>query len=112
LVTPLYRVEAAPSTFRELVGVFVNIFNVLVPVIFALAFLVFLWGVFQYLIFPGNEERKTKGKQIILWGIIVFAVMVSVWGIVNVIYSSVFFDLGAAQQRCINNPGLSGCSPL
>ena len=30
--------------------------NVAVPIIFALAFLVFIWGIFQYFIQGGHEE--------------------------------------------------------
>jgi hypothetical protein len=42
-------------------------------------------------VYPG-EEKKTSGKQIILWGIITFVVMISVWGIVNLVHSSLFYD--------------------
>ena len=60
--------------------------NILVPVIFALAFIIFIWGVFQYFIYGGHdEEAKEKGKSLMLWGLIGFFVMVSVWGLVNIL---------------------------
>ncbi|MEK7510910.1 MAG: pilin [Patescibacteria group bacterium] len=63
---------------------FINTF--LVPLIFALAFLVFIWGVFQYFIAGGHdEEKKEKGKSLMLYGLIGFFVMVSVWGLVNIL---------------------------
>lgn len=63
---------------------FIN--QVAVPVVFALAFIVFIWGVFQFFIVGGHdEEGKEKGKALMLYGLIGFFVMVSVWGLVNIL---------------------------
>jgi len=70
------------------VGSFIidTINNVLVPVLFAVAFIVFLWGAFDAFILGANsEEEKMKGKNLMLWGLIGFFVMVSVWGLVNIL---------------------------
>ncbi len=77
--------------------------NVLVPVIFAIAFIVFLWGVFDTFILGANsEDTKKKGKSLMLWGLIGFFVMVSVWGLVNLLTGTVGFG---------NNTGPSGGAP-
>lgn len=61
---------------------FIN--TVLVPLVFALAFLAFLWGMFKTFILGGdNEEEQAKGKQLMMYSIAGFVVMVSLWGIVN-----------------------------
>lgn len=66
--------------------------NILVPFLFAIAFIVFIWGVFQYFIAGGaNEEQRDKGKQLVMWGIIGFVVMVSLWGLVNLIRNTLNF---------------------
>ena len=86
------------------VGSFIinTINNVLVPVIFAVAFIVFLWGAFETFILGANsEEVKEKGKNLMLWGLIGFFVMVSVWGLVNILTGTV----GG------NNSGVSGGTP-
>jgi hypothetical protein len=60
--------------------------NVGVPIVFALAFIVFIWGIFQYFIAGGHdEEKRDAGKSLMLWGLIGFFVMVSVWGLVNIL---------------------------
>lgn len=60
--------------------------GVLVPVLFAVAFIVFLYGIAKSYIFShGEPEEVQKGHKIILWGLIAFAVMISVWGLVNVV---------------------------
>lgn len=60
--------------------------SVLVPLLFAISFIVFLYGIAKTYIFSSGDEAAVKsGHQIILWGLIGFAVMVSVWGLVNVV---------------------------
>jgi len=60
--------------------------QVLVPVLFAIAFITFLWGVYKYFIAEGDsEDGQKKGKQLMLYGIIGFFIMVSLWGLVNVV---------------------------
>lgn len=77
--------------------------NVLVPVLFAIAFIVFLWGAFQtFIVGAGNDETKEKGKSLMLWGLIGFFVMVSIWGLVNILTGTVTFG---------ENRGPSGGTP-
>ena len=56
-----------------------------IPLIFALALAMFVWGVVQYVINTDEEAKKAKGKQFMIWGIIALTVMVCVWGLVHVI---------------------------
>ncbi|MEK7201444.1 MAG: hypothetical protein AAB737_02310 [Patescibacteria group bacterium] len=64
--------------------------TVAVPVVFALAFIVFIWGVFQVFIIGANDEAaKEKGRALMLYGLIGFFVMVSVWGLVSILTGSV-----------------------
>lgn len=60
--------------------------SVLVPLLFAVAFIVFLYGIARAYIFShGEPEEVSKGHRLILWGLIAFVVMISVWGLVNVV---------------------------
>lgn len=60
--------------------------HVLVPVIFTIAFVVFIWGMFKYFIAGGaNPEEQAKGWKLLMYGLIGFAVMISIWGLVNII---------------------------
>ena len=59
---------------------------VAVPVLFALAFIVFLWGIANaYILSAGDPEKVKEGHKLVLWGIIGFVVMISLWGLVNVV---------------------------
>lgn len=60
--------------------------SVLVPLLFAIAFIVFLYGVAKSYIFShGDSKEVENGHQLILWGIIGFVVMLSLWGLVRVV---------------------------
>src|SRR3989344_3491586 len=77
--------------------------NVLVPVLFAVAFIVFLWGAFKtFILGQGSDESKEAGKSLMLWGLIGFFVMVSIWGLVNILTGTISFG---------NNAGPTGRTP-
>lgn len=71
----------------------VNFINtVAVPLIFAVAFIVFLFGVFRYFIVGGaNPEKRKEGTQLIVYALIGFAVMICVWGLVNLLVGTLGF---------------------
>lgn len=63
--------------------------TVVVPLVFALAFIVFLWGVFQaFILGAANEEKRKEGGKFVLWAVIGFVIMISIWGIVNLAVSA------------------------
>ena len=70
-----------------------------IPLIFALAVAMFVWGVVQYVISPQEEAKRTKSKQFMLWGIIALAVMVSVWGLVRIVGTTFDIDYGIPQLK-------------
>lgn len=82
----------AQETITSAADLFFNIINnILIPAVFALAFLFFIWGVFRYVV-AGDEEKRKEGQRIMLWGVIGLFVMVSVWGLVNLLTASVNLD--------------------
>ncbi|HYE23298.1 MAG TPA: hypothetical protein VEA92_02505 [Candidatus Paceibacterota bacterium] len=79
--------------------------STVVPAIFAIAFLVFIWGVYTYFIQGGaSEEKRSEGKQLVFWGLIGFFVMFSVWGLVNILVGTLGPDANA--RPCV--PQFSG----
>ncbi len=87
----------AQSTVRNLsdAGNFVinTINNIVVPVLFAVAFVVFLYGAFEtFIIGASSDEAKDKGKNLMLWSLIGFFVMISVWGLVSILTGTVNFS--------------------
>lgn len=60
--------------------------TVLLPTLFAIALLFFIFNVARYFIFKANDETaRSQAKRLALYSIAGFVVLVSIWGIVNVI---------------------------
>lgn len=107
LFTPLLSLAATPGNFGEVGGfigrtlTFLN--GVVVPAIFAIALLIFIWGMFNTFILGGSDEGKQeKGKQLMMYSIAGFILMVSILGIVNLLSSS----LGFQGENLENIPNL------
>jgi len=70
------------------------IVNSVVPLLFALATVAFVWGIINYyLINQDNENKKKAGKSFMIWGLIALFVMLTVWGLVGIL-SNTFFSGG------------------
>ena len=84
------------TTFKDWIASFISFVNIaVVPVIFALAMIVFIWGVVDYFFLrPASRASYSdrggygEGRQFILWGIVGIVVLFSVWGIVNLLLST------------------------
>jgi hypothetical protein len=91
------------NDFLDDVSSFIN--STLIPLVFALALLLFIWGIFQYFILGGgDEEKREDGKKLMLWAIIGFVVMVSVFGIVNLVAGGLGFSDDENIQNIPNVP--------
>lgn len=91
------------GSFIENISSFIN--STLIPLVFGIALLVFLWGIFQYFILGGGDEgKREEGKKLMLYAIIGFVVMVSVFGIVNMIANGLGFSDDESIQNIPNVP--------
>jgi|SRR3989338_1809215 len=85
-ILDLFSTKVAYASLDTFLGkVNTQIINPIILFLFALAVAFFLFGVFQFIINLGNEEKKTEGKQHMLWGVVGIVIMMGVWGILNVL---------------------------
>ncbi len=71
---------------------------VVLPFIFGLAVVSFVYGVVKMISNSSNEEAQTTGKTFILWGIIGFFVIISVYSLVAIIRRTVGFGFNAKDD--------------
>ncbi len=76
-----------------------QLLNAVIPVLIALGVLYFIWGVVSYVI-ASDEEAKKKGRDRIIFGIIGLAVIIGVWGLVNLLRNT----FGLNNQQNIQLP--------
>jgi uncharacterized membrane protein len=68
------------------------IINPIITLIFAVAVLVFLYGVFEYVKDADSEDARTTGRRHIIWGVVGMFIMVSVFGIMDIIMNTIGAD--------------------
>lgn len=77
------RVMSVPGILKYVTCV---IGSSVIPFLFAIAVVSFVWGAIKFFILETEEEAKREqGKQFMLWGIIALAVMISVWSLVGIV---------------------------
>lgn len=63
-----------------------EILNPVIVLLFALATILFIWGIIQYIIGSQGDTGKLKtARSVILWGIIGMFIMASAWGFVAIL---------------------------
>jgi hypothetical protein len=98
VVAPLLASAQTGGTVQNLFAFVLSIINdYLVPIVFAIAFIVFLFGIYRYFIQGGGSDESVKeGRKFLMWSIIGFVVMFSIWGIINLFLNTLGF--GTASQ--------------
>ena len=61
--------------------------NGMIGLFITLAIVVFFWGLIKYLWSMGTEDAH-EGLKIMFWGVIAIFVMVSIWGIIRLLQST------------------------
>lgn len=64
-----------------------SILNAIIPIIIAAAVVYILWGLVQSFV-KGDEEARKAGHMKILYGIIALFIMISIWGLVNILVNT------------------------
>lgn len=75
----------AVENLTDLFDLVTSLMNSAIPLIFGLAFLYFIWGLVKYVYAGGDEKARKEGTNMIIWGVVIIFVMLSVWGLVNVL---------------------------
>lgn len=79
------------------------ILNTVIPILITLGVVYFIYGVISYAI-AKDEEAKTGGRGAMINGLIALLVIVSIWGLVNIIKNT----FGITDNNTINVP----CIPI
>lgn len=90
-------------TLFGILSTLAGLINLATPIVVALALLYFFWGLASYILNAGEEEGRKKARNTMIWGLLALFVMVSVWGIINVVRDTFQLD-----NTNIQVPGVTG----
>ena len=81
---------AAPRTFQQLACQVVSIIDTATFTLIVFGLVVYFWGVATNIPHFGDEKGAEKQKAYFFWGLIILFVMVSIWGIIQLLQNTVF----------------------
>ena len=92
LLLPLF----AHADVFDVLTILTDFFFNIVPVLMALAVLVFFWGIIKFIAQAGDERAVEEGKGFIVYGLVGIFVIMTVWGIVGFMQESLGLGGGGA----------------
>lgn len=80
-----------PTTYSGFVNEILTIINIVIAALLAFTFVYFIWKMIDsWILSAGDETKRADGKKYALAAIVAFVLMISTWGIVNMIRASFF----------------------
>jgi len=89
---PLIAAAQGFSSFDNALATLTNWISRLIPFLLLLATLYFFWGLTKFILKAGNEEAQAEAKSIMIWGVVAVFVMVSFWGLVAFLSTTLGLD--------------------
>lgn len=80
---------AAANTLKDLAAMIVDLLNKATGVLVAAALVMFLYGA-AYNMLRAGERGSAALSTFLVWGVIILFVMVSIWGILNLLQNTLF----------------------
>lgn len=105
---PGIALSATPTTFAGLANQIVQLLGAATTDLIVLAIVIYFWGISSSLFKQGEKGHKELVKQL-MWGVFVLFLAVTVWGIVQLVQSSIF---GTGVGSLNSNGSAPTCSGL
>lgn len=75
----------------------------IIPMIMALAILIFLWGIVKYILASGDPAKEKAARSSIIYGLLGVLVLVAFWGIIQIVTSTFDIETGGTLPK-VNVP--------
>jgi hypothetical protein len=88
------------QSVQDFIVFLLDLFNTtIIPLIFGIAIVFFIWNAARYFVFQGaTEEGKDSAKRLMFYGIAAMVLMLSLWGIVRL--TTATLGIGRSQAPC------------
>jgi tellurite resistance protein TehA-like permease len=88
-IATAHAAELSPYARNLLNQISRYIIDPIIILIFGVAMVVFLYGIFKFIRSADNPTERDEGKRNMFWGLIGMTIMVSAFGIINLIAGTV-----------------------
>ncbi|GEM_PF-4582775 len=94
------------TSLQQLVAALVGLANSIIPLMLAIAVIVFIWGIINFLWHPDKPDLRSQMKTFMIMGVISIAVILSIWSLASLLKNTLF-----PSAPCpIGIPGCGGTS--
>jgi len=100
-VAPLFASAASGQTLSTLVSTIAGYLNNALELLMGFAVVMFVWYVIKYFIIQGDDINRAAAAQYVMWSLIGFFIILSLWGLVNILIST--FNLGGNSPGSLTN---------
>ncbi len=105
ILTPFLAM--ADANIPQIINDMIHYLNLLIPLVIGIAVVVFLFGVVKYITSGADETKRKEARSVMIFGIIGIFVMISIWGLVNILIST--FNLNTNAP--VNIPAVPNALP-
>lgn len=85
-----------------------NLISFALPIIVGLALLGFFWGLAMFILKGADPAAQKSAKSMMIWSIVALFLMVSIWGLVNFIGSTLGVGAGTGGNNTPTIPTVPG----
>jgi len=96
-------IPETPRNFSELSCIIIKLSLDFIPYLVVIALGAFMQGLIKYVGNGDNEEKRSEGRKMMIYGIVGFFFMVSIWGILELFTQSFGVSLAIPQFKSDTN---------
>ena len=89
MLSPSIVLAATPRTFSDLANLAVSLLDAGAGLLITTALVIYLFGISRS-IYKAGEEGKEALRTYVLWGILTIFIMISIWGILQLLQNTLF----------------------
>lgn len=102
---------STPTNFGDLACIIIALALDFIPYLVVIAVGAWMMGLIGYVGNGDNEEKRSEGRKMMIYGIVGFFFMVSIWGVLSIFTKSFGIDLAIPQLKG-NDASMFSCSKL
>ena len=93
------------SVLNNFLGkVVVQIINPIILLLASAAFVLFLWGVYEFIRKAGDDTAREEGRRAIGWGLVGLVIIFGAYGLINIALGTFNLPLYNASSGTLNQP--------
>lgn len=104
LILPYLTHAQNPKNFKELADQLATIMNWAVTLLITAGIVLYFWGAVKHIMDHGESEDSWEMRKFLMMGLVVLFVMLSIWGILEILGNSFSGQQGFFGSSAPNSP--------